>query len=172
MCFAQIGPIWPLILQVSSCVLWYILASLIPIILTHSVPKCSKLVWRFPWSHLGFLKGFQTVLVGFFCVFFFVVGVVFFLPPGRRNLRAQDLARSTALRTNLFRFWPEVHRKAAALRQLTRVRVGGLRGPAGQTDPSKRLAEGPTGWQAGAAFAALTEQRQVHKGLGGQLGAV
>ena len=82
---------------------------------------------------------------GVFLCFFFVVVVVFFLPPGRRNLRAQDLARSTALRTNLFRFWPEVHRKAAALRQLTRVRVGGLRGPAGQTDPSKRLAEGPTG---------------------------
>lgn len=96
---------------------------------------------------------------------------VFFLPPGRRNLRAQDLARSTAQWTNLFRFGPEVPQKAAALRQLTRVRVGGLWGPAGQTDPGKRLAERPTGWQAGAALAALTEQRQVHKGLGGQLGA-
>ena len=53
------------------------------------------------------------------------------------------------------------------LHQLTRVRVGGLQGLARQTDPGKRLAEWPTGWQAGAALAALTEQRQVRKGLGG-----
>lgn len=96
----------------------------------------------------------------------------FLLPAGRRNLRVQDLGGRTAQRTNLFRLWTEVPWKAAALRQLTRVRVGGTRGPAGRTIPAERLAGRPTEGQTGVASAVLAEQRQVLERLGWQLGAV
>ena len=55
------------------------------------------------------------------------------------------------------------------------VRVGGIRGPAGEADCADSLAEQSTDREGGSASAAFAEQRQVREGLvgmGGQVGAI
>lgn len=58
------------------------------------------------------------------------------------------------------------------LRQVTGVRVGGIRGSARDTDCADGLAEQSTDGESGSASAALAEQRQVRGGLVGMAGQV